>query len=151
VVRDKVFPPFGVIRNKSESSKGYPMTYRSAVPVIATADVLSTVAYYKDVLGFSEHFLFGDPPVYAGIERNGVILYIAHDAKLAAMLTSSDLHPEVFLWVQDVDRVFGEHKLRGAKIVEELADRAWDARQYVIEDPNGYHLKVAEPIDEEDA
>lgn len=27
------------------------------------------------------------------------------------------------------------------------AIRAWDARQYVIEDPNGYHLKIAEPLD----
>jgi hypothetical protein len=50
--------------------------------------------------------------------------------------------------VQDVDKVFEEHKLCGARIVEEIADRAGDARQYVMEDPSGYHLKIAEPIDE---
>jgi len=44
-----------------------------------------------------------------------------------------------------VDAVFAEHKRRGAKIVEDIADRTWDARQYVVEDPNGYYLKVAEP------
>ena len=32
---------------------------------------------------------------------------------------------------------------RGAKIFEEIADRPWDARQYLIEDPNGYHIKIA--------
>lgn len=127
------------------------MRYRNAVPVVATADVRSTVAYYTRVLGFTEHFVFGDPPVYAGIERDGVLLYIACDVKLASVLKSdSGLHPEVFLWVRDVDKVFVEHKLRGATIVEEIADRAWDARQYVIEDPNGYHLKVAEPLDREE-
>lgn len=122
------------------------MKYRDAVPVIATANVRSTVDYYKDVLGFSEHFIFGDPPVYAGVERDGVLLYITLDTKLAGAIGASALHPEVFLWVQDVDKVFEEHKRRGAKIFEDVSDRAWDARQYVIEEPNGYHLKVAEPI-----
>jgi uncharacterized glyoxalase superfamily protein PhnB len=132
-------------RNLMERNK--PLKYRNAVPVIATADVRSTVSYYKDILGFNQHFVFGDPPVYAGIERDGVLLYIALDAKLALAVETSDLHPEIFLWVQDVDKVFEEHKRRGARIFEEISDRPWDARQYVIEEPNGYHLKVAEPID----
>jgi uncharacterized glyoxalase superfamily protein PhnB len=122
--------------------------YKNAIPVIATADVRSAIAYYSRVLGFTEHFVFGDPPVYAGVERNGVLLYITQDVKLASTLKQSDLHPEVFLWVEEVDKVFAEHKLCGAKIVEEIANRAWDARQYVVEDPNGYHLKIAEPIAE---
>ena len=124
------------------------MKYRNAVPVIATADVRSTVEYYTQMLGFAEHFVYGDPPVYAGIERDGVLLYISRDEKLAATLKSSGLHPDVFLWVQDVDRMFEEHQRRGAKIIENIANRPWDARQYVIEDPNGYYLKIAEPIDE---
>ena len=123
------------------------MKYQNAVPVIATANVRATLDYYRRVLGFSEHFTYGEPPVYAGVERDGVLLYISGDDKLAAALKSSGLHPDIFLWVQNVDKVFEEHKRRGAKIVEDLADRPWDARQYVIEDPNGYYLKVAEPID----
>jgi catechol 2,3-dioxygenase-like lactoylglutathione lyase family enzyme len=125
------------------------MKYKSAVPVIATADIRSTMEYYTHVLGFNEHFVFGDPPVYAGVERDGVLLYITQDAALTSILKSSDLHPDVFLWVHDVDKVFAEHKLRGARIVEPIANRAWDARQYVVEDPNGYRLKIAEPIDQE--
>jgi predicted enzyme related to lactoylglutathione lyase len=123
------------------------MKYRNAVPVIATADVRASVSYYMQVLGFSTHFIFGDPAVYAGVERDGVLLYISLDDRMAATLKSTGLHPDVFLWVQDIDRVFQEHKRDGAKIVETIADRPRDARQYVIEDPNGYHLKVAEPLE----
>jgi hypothetical protein len=65
-----------------------------------------------------------------------VLLYIAQDAKLTSVLTSFDLHPEVFVWVRDIDRVLEEQRLRGVRIVEEISDRVWDARQYVIEDPN---------------
>jgi uncharacterized glyoxalase superfamily protein PhnB len=126
------------------------MKLKKFVPVIATLDVKSAVDYYCGVLGFSEHFVFGDPPVYAGVEQGGVLLYLALDVELATMIKNANLHPEVFLWVQDVDAAFIYHKDRGAKIVEEIADRAWDARQYVIEDPAGYHLKIAQPIDEID-
>ena len=124
------------------------MKYKSAIPVIATADVCATLAYYTRVLDFTEHFVVGDPPVYAGVERDGMLLYISQDDKLAATLKGSNLHPDVFLWVRGVDQVFAEHKRRGAKIVEDISDRPWDARQYVVEDPNGYYLKVAEPTDE---
>ena len=123
------------------------MKYKNAVPVIATADVSSTIGYYTHVLDFSEHFTYGDPPVYAGVERDGVLLYITQDDKMAAALKDSGLHPDVFLWVHDIDTVFEEHKRRGANIIEELATRRWDARQYVVEDPNGYRLKIAEPVD----
>jgi uncharacterized glyoxalase superfamily protein PhnB len=122
--------------------------YKNSVPVVSTADVQSTVDYYTQTLGFNKHFMFGEPPVYAAVERDGVLLYVAQDVPLASALKKSGLHPDVFLWVQDVDKAFSEHKQRGAKIVEEISDRPWDARQYVVEDPNGYHLKIAEPLDE---
>lgn len=124
------------------------MKFKNTVPVISTANVRSTIDWYERALGFREHFTFGDPPVYAGIERDSVLLYITHDPDMASAIKSGGLHPDVFLWVEDVDRMFAEHQERGAKIVEELADRAWDARQYVVEDPNGYRLKIAEPIEE---
>jgi catechol 2,3-dioxygenase-like lactoylglutathione lyase family enzyme len=124
------------------------MKFKDSVPVISTRDVRATLDYYERVLGFRQHFVFGEPPVYAGVERDGVLLYITHDPGMAALLASSGLHPDIFLWVQDVDMIFAEHRQRGAKIIEEVSDRAWDARQYVLEDPNGYRLKIAEPLDE---
>jgi catechol 2,3-dioxygenase-like lactoylglutathione lyase family enzyme len=124
------------------------MKFKDSVPVISTSDVRATVDYYVRVLGFEEHFVFGEPPVYAGVQRDGVLLYVTHDARMASVLKSGDLHPDIFLWVQDIDGMFQEHRRRGANIIEEVSDRPWDARQYVIEDPNGYRLKIAEPIDE---
>jgi uncharacterized glyoxalase superfamily protein PhnB len=123
------------------------MKFKNSVPVVSTSDIRSTINYYTRVLGFNEHFVFGEPPVYAGLERDGVLLYVTHDPRLAAALKHSDLHPDIFMWVQDIDSVFDDHRRRGANIVEQLSDRPWDARQYVVEDPNGYRLKIAEPVD----
>ncbi len=127
------------------------MKHNDAVPVIATADVRSTITYYTSVLGFAVHFVYGEPPEYAGVRRDSALLYIAHDSALADTMKRAGLHPEVFLWVEDVDGVFAEHKRRGATVVQDIADRPWDARQYVIEDPNGYYIKVAEPIGDDEA
>ncbi len=124
------------------------MKFKDSVPVVATSNVRSTIDYYSRMLGFNEHFVYGDPPVYAGIERDGVLIYVTHDPRMAALLKSNDLHPDIFLWVQDVDALFAEHRRCGAKIIEEISNRPWDARQYVVEDPNGYRLKIAEPINE---
>jgi catechol 2,3-dioxygenase-like lactoylglutathione lyase family enzyme len=123
------------------------MKFKDSVPVISTADIRSTLEWYVRVLGFREHFVYGDPPVYAGLERDGVLLYVTHDPALASALKKSGAHPDIFLWVEGIDEVFETHRMRGAKIIEPLADRAWDARQYVVEDPNGYRLKIAQPID----
>ncbi len=123
-------------------------TFKSAVPVIATEDVSASLEYYTRVLGFEKHFSYGDPLVYAGVRRDDLLLYVSLDAELVRKLKSADLHPDVFLWVADIDSAYQEHRANGAKIVEEIADRPWDARQYVVEDPNGYHLKFAEPIDD---
>ncbi len=106
------------------------------------------MSYYATVLGFSELFSYGSPLVYAGMQRDGAQIYISQDEDLADVVAQQDLHPEIFLWVEDVDAWFAEHQRNGAKIVEEISDRQWDARQYVIEDPNGYFIKVAQPIDE---
>jgi uncharacterized glyoxalase superfamily protein PhnB len=116
------------------------------VPVIATDDVEATIEYYTSALGFETHFVYGDPPVYAGLRRDKLLLYVTLDAKLVAALKQSGASPDVFMWVENIDVAYEEHKSRGAKIVEAIADRPWDARQYVVEDPNGYHLKFAEPL-----
>jgi uncharacterized glyoxalase superfamily protein PhnB len=124
------------------------MKFKNSVPVISTANVRSTIEWYSRVLGFREHFVFGDPPVYAGLEHDGVLLYVTHDPKAASALKESNSHPDIFLWVEGIDEAYENHRARGAKVIEPIADRPWDARQYVLEDPNGYHLKIAEPLDE---
>jgi len=117
--------------------------YSAAVPVIATADVSSTVRYFEQTLGFQQQWTWGDPPVYAGVKAGSAILYITHDPDTAAAIKERRLAPDVFLWVN-------QHRARNADIVEELTARPWGVRQYVVREPNGYHLKVAESYEPED-
>jgi catechol 2,3-dioxygenase-like lactoylglutathione lyase family enzyme len=118
--------------------------YRIAVPVISTSDLPATVAWFEKTLGFKHEWSWGDPPVYAGVTAGSAMLYISHDPELAAAIRERGLTPDVFLWVTNIDRVYDQHRAKGAEIVEELVQRPWGVRQYVIQDPNGYRLKIAE-------
>lgn len=124
--------------------------YSAAVPVIATADVSSTIRYFEQTLGFKQQWTWGDPPVYAGVKAGSAILYISHDPDTAAAIKDRRLAPDVFLWVRHIDQVYDEHRAKNADIVEELRTRPWGVRQYVVREPNGYHLKVAEAREPED-
>jgi uncharacterized glyoxalase superfamily protein PhnB len=125
--------------------------YNAAVPVIATADVAHTIRYFEQTLGFEQQWTWGDPPVYAGVKAGRAILYITHDPGTAAAIKERHLAPDIFLWVSHIDQVYDQHRAKNADIVEELAARPWGVRQYVVREPNGYHLKVAEPYEPEDA
>jgi len=118
--------------------------FRGAVPVICTADVAGAVRYFEQTLGFEQDWIWGDPPVYAGVKAGDAELYITHDPETAAAIRERRLAPDVFLWVSDIEKVYDQHRANGAVIAEELAERPWGVRQYVVREPNGYNLKVAE-------
>ncbi len=122
--------------------------FSSAVPVIATSDIRGTIRYFEQTLGFKQQWVWGDPPVYAGIRAGGALLYVTHDPELASTIQERRLAPDIFLWVTDIDSVYAQHRASRADITEELTARPWGVRQYVVREPNGYHLKVAESQDE---
>jgi catechol 2,3-dioxygenase-like lactoylglutathione lyase family enzyme len=125
--------------------------YSAGVPVIGTADVAGTVAWFEKTLGFEHRWSWGEPPVYAGLQAGGAMLYVCHDPELARAIRELHLAPDVFLWVKDIDEIYEQHQANGAEIVEPLAARPWGVRQYVVRDPNGYQLKIAESDEEAEA
>lgn len=118
--------------------------FKTAVPVIASSDVMKTVAYFVQVLGFEQQWIWGEPPVYAGICAGQALIYISHDPALARAIQESRLAPDVYFWVEEIESLYARHSANGAQILEKLETRPWGTRQYSVLEPNGYHLKIAE-------
>ena len=118
----------------------------SAVPVIATDDIRKALSYYINVLGFTFDFEYGEPVVYAGVKSGNVEIYFSYDEDIATSIKEQRIRPEIFIWLSDADKLFKEHVANGADVIESISDRPWGARQYVIKDINGYHLKFAQPL-----
>ena len=48
--------------------------------------------------------------------------------------------------VADVDAEFARLKAAGVRILEEIRDKAWGERSFVINDPNGVHIYIYKAI-----
>src|SRR5436305_7093870 len=48
------------------------VTLRGSEPIFPVADVVATVGYYREVLGFREGWTWGKPPDFGGVRRGKV-------------------------------------------------------------------------------
>jgi uncharacterized glyoxalase superfamily protein PhnB len=116
---------------------------KTAIPVLASDNVASSVDYFVRVLGFEQQWIWGDPPVYAGLRSGDALIYVSHDPDLASAIQNMHLAPDVFFWVDDIESLHARHAASGAEIVERLETKPWGTRQYTVRQPNGYLLKFA--------
>lgn len=115
------------------------------VPIVTTADLPATRAFYVDLLGFEVCF---DHGAYLGVRAGG------KGSPELGFMVPDDEAPEVFtgggvclaISVADADREHARLVAAGAEIVQPPTDRPWGARSFVLRDPNGVALYVSHPI-----
>ena len=120
----------------------------AAVPQFSVADVLVTVNYYRDRLGFAVGDLVADPPEWGAVGRDDVEVFFNR------LPTGASSHPrirafgayDVYFRVSGVDQLAAEFRERGAVIREGPTNRVYDVREVVVEDLNGLVLAYGEPI-----
>lgn len=111
----------------------------SSTAIFACSDIEATLAYYKDVLGFESSWTWGDPPTFGSASLGGVTLMFNRDPELAAKVRGH----QHWIKVDDVDELYRIHRGRDARVVTDIDDKPWGVREYVVEDPSGYHLRFA--------
>jgi hypothetical protein len=87
------------------------------VPVIATANVAGTIAYFEKTLGFLQQWTWGEPPLTRAsklVARCFTLLTIPSSPQLSK---ERRLTPDVFLWVQDIDSVHERTRSSDAEII----------------------------------
>ena len=110
-----------------------------ALPQVFVRDVERAVAHYRDVLGFTVVFTYGEPPFYAEVRRGDAALNLRHtDASpwdesmrdreelLAACIATTDAKA-LYLELRDA----------GADIAQPLGTPAYGGNQLVVRDPDG--------------
>jgi len=114
-------------------------------PYFLVEDVFATAEFYRDVLGFSFHEFFGDPPGFTIVERDDVRIMFRQirPAKTAVARPNRSVMQETFdayIYVSAVDELAAELRASKADIVEGPVDRIYDMRELVVRDCNGYLL-----------
>ncbi|WP_432797480.1 VOC family protein [Poriferisphaera sp. WC338] len=117
---------------------------QSVAPVLLVKDVMAAAAYYRDQLGFEYEYFYGNPASFCIVHRDVccVMLREVEDAK--HVVPHCEVVSEmwnVYVWVDDVDQMFKEMKVRGAEMDGEIVTRPYGVREFGVRDLDGYGIR----------
>lgn len=114
-------------------------------------DVEASIAWYRDVLGFTVGMSFErDGKVAGAIITAGEIRLVLNqdDGKLGwDRIKGQGCYFQINVAsAADVDAAAARIAAAGGTLVSEPADRPWGARMFVFRDPDGFKLGVSTPL-----
>ena len=118
-----------------------------AATVFAVKDIAASVAHYRDALGFSPAFQWGEPVFYACLCRDEVNLHLVAADKTKRLPGNG----AVCIFVRDVDAIHAELATRGARIDKPPQDYAYGMREFNVSDLDGNQILFGMGIGEEKA
>ena len=120
-------------------------------PVLLVPDVFQTAEYYRDVLGFRFDQIYGDPPSFVIVERDGVQLMFRQPREGAPPPANASVTPhfpaDVFLRVDDIGALAAELHGKHAEIVGGPTYRPiWNGKELEVRDCNGRVLSFGQAM-----
>jgi len=100
---------------------------------LAVPDIPAAVEFYTQKLGFTLAFTWGDPPTFAGVKLDKVEVFLQKG-------TPDPKGSSVYFLVGDADQLYEVHRANGVDVAQEIVDREYAIRDYVVRDLNGYYL-----------
>jgi uncharacterized glyoxalase superfamily protein PhnB len=116
------------------------MKFEKSNPILYSNDVVASLKYYTEVLGFTDSWKWGDPIDFGGIVKDDVeIFFCLHNQG----------HPGTWIAiiVDDVDAYYEEIKAKGARIITPPKSYEWNMREMLVEDPDGHRLRIGHRIE----
>src|SRR5262245_36410931 len=111
----------------------------TSTPVLVVSDLKRSIDFYVKQLGFEEPSVWGDPPCFAMLNRNGFELM------LSLVESEGGVRPngptgvwDVYLRVDDVAAEQAALEAAGAKIEKGPVDTFYDMREIEVVDPDGH-------------
>ncbi len=121
---------------------GFTEAVSHAVPFVRVRELARSLEFYVDQLGFREIGRYQPEPDLPG----RVVL-----ARGGATLTLTELDEAPFgglvcLYTTEIETVFHELAARGVTIDLAPTDMPWNLRELRLRDPDGNHLRLAQPL-----
>lgn len=120
-------------------------------PFFIVRDVMASIAFYQDRLGFEVEFLGpDDDPYFAMVKRDGVHLMLKAITPEVQPTPNPSRHHwarwDAYLYTPDPDALAGELTSRGVVLREPLGNNSDQLRGFEVMDADGYVLYFGRPI-----
>jgi catechol 2,3-dioxygenase-like lactoylglutathione lyase family enzyme len=111
----------------------------TAIPILFVRDVPAAAGFWRDRLGFTVDFVYGEPPFYAGVSRDGARLHLRHvdEPNFAELAEREDQLIAAMIEVADVKAFFAEFESRGVDFTLWLVTQPWGGTEFHVRDPDG--------------
>lgn len=108
-------------------------------PTLFVSSVPATVAFFETVLGFRVGFLYGDPPFYGMVVRDGarISLRFVEEPVFADGVRERRALMAASVGVENPKALYLEYKAAGADLYQEFRKEPWGSQGFVVRDPDG--------------
>jgi catechol 2,3-dioxygenase-like lactoylglutathione lyase family enzyme len=122
-------------------TRSTPIRFGRTAPGIPVRDIEQALAFYRDALGMTVTFTNGDPVGFVILERDAAELHLT-----LVPTHRAGTHNVAHLMVSDAAAVHDRLVSHGARIVKGLRDHDFGLRAFVVADPDGNRLDIAEEL-----
>lgn len=122
------------------------LTLASVSASLTVNDLQKSLAWYRDVLGFTIQDRWEQDGTLMGVEMGAgpVVFMLGQDdwkkGRDRAKGEGFRLYCDT---TQDVDRIAERIKAKGGQLAQEPRDESWGARALTVEDPDGFKITIA--------
>jgi uncharacterized glyoxalase superfamily protein PhnB len=101
--------------------------------VLHVKDMQTSVAFYRDSLGFAVSFSWEDPPRYVCLCRDGVAIHLNS-------YVPPDGTAHVCIFCTGIDALYAKFVASGVNMAEPIKNQSYGMRDFVVTDPDGHRL-----------
>jgi uncharacterized glyoxalase superfamily protein PhnB len=116
----------------------HPPAFLRSMPVLQVLDVKAAEAFYCDKLGFASHGAWGEPPVFAIVQRGAVTL--ALDQSRDGSKPPRQQYWSAYIYVADADALLAELQSMGITPERDIETTEYGCRDFDVRDLDGHIL-----------
>lgn len=110
------------------------MSFEEVVPILYSADVKRSLAYYIEKLAFDDKWEWDEPATFGGVSKHNVRIFFC-------LKNQGSPGTWLAINVENVDEYYEIIKARGAVILSPPGDKEWFMREMLVQDPDGHIIR----------
>jgi GNAT superfamily N-acetyltransferase len=107
-----------------------------AEPMLPVNDIVETVNYWRDLLGFRDVWTWGDPVNHGGAVWHDAAIQFYQNPTLATASKGN----AIFIRVKNIESLYQFHQTKNIEIAEPLENKPWGMSGYTVREINGYYI-----------